>query len=74
MGSPTHPAPELACVYGHSPAEHASPDSGDSRCLVVDEAERLDYVFDDGRGYTGIEHRYCACLRFTPQTGEHGRM
>ena len=37
------------CVCGHRASNHATPDSGDTRCLAVEAREDLLSVFDDGR-------------------------
>jgi hypothetical protein len=69
------------CVCGHRASIHATPDSGDTRCLAVEAREDLISVFDDGRDSA---YGYCACLRFTEgqpdpegvamaQTGRHPR-
>jgi len=50
------------CVCGHRASHHATPDSGDTRCLAVEACEDLIFVFDDGRDGA---YGYCACLRFT---------
>jgi hypothetical protein len=51
----------VPCECGHGREQHADAASGDTRCLVVAERERLTDVFDDGReGQLG----YCACLGF----------
>ena len=50
------------CVCGHRASNHATPDSGDTRCLAVEAREDLLSVFDDGRDGA---YGYCACLRFT---------
>jgi hypothetical protein len=46
------------CICGHRASHHATPDSGDTRCLAVEAREDLLSVFDGAYGY-------CACLRFT---------
>ncbi len=50
------------CVCGHRASDHATPDSGDTRCLAVEAREDLLSVFEDGRDGA---YGYCACLRFT---------
>jgi len=50
------------CTCGHRASHHDTPDSGDTRCLVVEAREDLLCVFDDGRDGA---YSYCACLRFT---------
>ena len=50
------------CVCGHRASHHATPDSGDTRCLVVEAREDLLSLFDDGRDGA---YGYCGCLRFT---------
>jgi hypothetical protein len=52
------------CVCGHQQTNHASPESGDTRCLAVEHPADLIAIFDDGRDHD--ELAYCACLRFTP--------
>ena len=53
------------CVCGHRASNHATPDSGDTRCLAVEAREDLLSVFDDGRDGRDGAYGYCACLRFT---------
>jgi hypothetical protein len=53
------------CVCGHRASHHATPDSGDTRCLAVETREDLLYVFDDGRDGRDGAYGYCGCLRFT---------
>jgi hypothetical protein len=50
------------CTCEHRASHHATPDSGDTRCLAVEAREHLLSVFDDGRDRS---YGYCACLRFT---------
>lgn len=50
------------CVCGHRASSHASVDSGDTRCLAVEDRRDLISLFDDGRDH---ELGYCACLRYT---------
>ena len=57
------------CVCGHRASNHATPDSGDTRCLAVEAREDLLYVFDDGRDGA---YGYCGCLRFTATQPDPG--
>jgi hypothetical protein len=62
-GGDTHRpiADGVRCECDHGREQHPDAASGDTRCLVVAERERLTDVFDDGReGQLG----YRACLWF----------